>query len=780
MINVKRHWVLSGVLAIVATTVVATLATFLEKDVNRIVLPDYDSGQPAILRFADGALQPPPVTSGDDAMARVSELGDLAYDYTEVPHLFVSSGQVGRVDEKTLAAGRFDPAEVILQDLDLGGDALVPGSVWLARRGDGGLTLFRILRVDRRGLEIEWLNAAAADSEFPQPLVAKLLSRRLGLQSGRVVFALDDDDPDQAFNLDGQHEASVRWPATLEPVEIISGALRGSADIAPVVVAGVRHLALASGRYALLGRGDLADYVANAKTRDAVLSGAPVILGNYLTEGSVFLIKTRADRHALLRVDARDDESMAISWIYQPDGSRNFGAPEAKQPTPTLAVDTSRTDPNATLLGAARSGAYAQIDDLLAAGADVNAVNRQGFTVLQLAITRGDARTIDALLAAGADPEKPSKYGWNALHLAAQYGNMQLVERFLERGMDAGMQTPDGQTALQIAAASPRSNADVIDLLQASSHESMSIFDAAAIDDVALLETLLPRSDIDAVDARGKTALVLAVDNGSAAAVSSLVEAGANPTIAAPNRYGDALAVAARNDAGDILMTLLASPLVDEDSRDEALYVAIVNQKPAAMAVLIDAGADLDRSLHANASLAEQAYRHGNEEIVRVLRDHGVAMPLWAAARLGDVEAMRAALSSGTTPAMRYGVTGESALALAVKSGKPDAVRLLLQRGGNVNAAEANGKTPLQIAVEEKQLAMVTLLLNEGARIDAQSDSGRTPLATASVNGDLEIMRLLLQKGARTDIVPPGYTSLFEVTASEQVHKLLTEYGAAR
>jgi ankyrin repeat protein len=76
------------------------------------------------------------------------------------------------------------------------------------------------------------------------------------------------------------------------------------------------------------------------------------------------------------------------------------------------------------------------------------------------------------------------------------------------------------------------------------------------------------------------------------------------------------------------------------------------------------------------------------------------------------------------------------------------AVRALLQKGLDVNAAEADGTTALHWASHRDDLESADLLIRAGANVNAANDLGATPLWTASLNGSGVMVRRLLQAGA--------------------------------
>jgi ankyrin repeat protein len=84
----------------------------------------------------------------------------------------------------------------------------------------------------------------------------------------------------------------------------------------------------------------------------------------------------------------------------------------------------------------------------------------------------------------------------------------------------------------------------------------------------------------------------------------------------------------------------------------------------------------------------------------------------------------------------------------AAKNGDKDAVRSLLQKKVDVNAAEADGTTALHWASYRDDLESANLLLRAGAKVNAANDLGATPLWTASQNGSAAMVRRLLEAGA--------------------------------
>ena len=88
---------------------------------------------------------------------------------------------------------------------------------------------------------------------------------------------------------------------------------------------------------------------------------------------------------------------------------------------------------------------------------------------------------------------------------------------------------------------------------------------------------------------------------------------------------------------------------------------------------------------------------------------------------------------------------GESALMLAALKGELAGAELLLGRGAAVSLA---GWSPIHYAATGPEPQLVKLLLDRGADIDAASPNGTTPLMMAAQYGSDESVKLLLQRGA--------------------------------
>lgn len=100
--------------------------------------------------------------------------------------------------------------------------------------------------------------------------------------------------------------------------------------------------------------------------------------------------------------------------------------------------------------------------------------NADGRTALHYAADEGDVRLVEQLLGAGADPNAQDKNGWTPLHFAAQANAAGAVSALLRAGATTEARDTFGNTPLWRAVFSSRGRGDVIHLLRSAGADPLA------------------------------------------------------------------------------------------------------------------------------------------------------------------------------------------------------------------------------------------------------------------------------------------------------------------
>ena len=92
---------------------------------------------------------------------------------------------------------------------------------------------------------------------------------------------------------------------------------------------------------------------------------------------------------------------------------------------------------------------------------------------------------------------------------------------------------------------------------------------------------------------------------------------------------------------------------------------------------------------------------------------------------------------------------GWTALHIASLKGHKCVAQLLIDRGADINMTDIFGQTALHVAACWGRKSMVEFLLERGSRIDTYDTKGWTPLTEAVIQGKTSMVKMLLEKGAR-------------------------------
>jgi ankyrin repeat protein len=295
---------------------------------------------------------------------------------------------------------------------------------------------------------------------------------------------------------------------------------------------------------------------------------------------------------------------------------------------------------------------------------------------------------------------------------AARKGDSLAVRALLKERTDVNATEVDGSTALLWAAY--RSDADTVKLLLAA------------------------RAQVNAVNRYGMTPLLEACRNGNAEIVAALLKAGANTQAAV--RLGETPLMAAAGAGNSAIVKLLIDAGADVNAREPeqdqtALMWAVDEGHLAVVQQLLAAGADPNTVARAN-TLRDDLLREGGRQMVSWSR--GGLTPLMFAARNGHLDVARALVDAGAKLDVKT-PDGLTPMLLAVVNDWTDLAALLLERGAN----------PDDGSLHE---AIVVHNLRRGA---TASDASRPRPDNLNTVEPLDLVARLLARGADPNLVVP-------------------------
>lgn len=141
----------------------------------------------------------------------------------------------------------------------------------------------------------------------------------------------------------------------------------------------------------------------------------------------------------------------------------------------------------------------------------------------------------------------------------------------------------------------------------------------------------------------------------------------------------------------------------------------------------------------------------GASEALEALLEIAPTLGVHEAAALGDAERLRELLEVEPARLSSLSDDGWTPLHLACFFDRPEAVRLLLDRGASVEVTSHNAMAnrPLHAALAGGAgREVVEAMLDSGAEVGAQAGGGYTPLHLAASRGSAELVELLLDRGA--------------------------------
>ncbi|XP_065345586.1 uncharacterized protein LOC135943106 [Cloeon dipterum] len=384
------------------------------------------------------------------------------------------------------------------------------------------------------------------------------------------------------------------------------------------------------------------------------------------------------------------------------------------------------SDDSTALHWASKLGHLRFVQELLAHGADLEAVKDNGETALMLACSsfHSNVETIDFLLTKNADANVKDIKGMTALIHTSREGNLEALQKLLQHGADLTLKDVEGKNAFHHAIRHFELVSFLLDqngdlATEQTNDGSTALHLALKTGDERVLQWIVTKNiDIDASNDEGETVLILACQRKKWTSVDMLLAK--NPDVNRRDKRGRTPLFYAGNAGNrEVVLKLLdhgANPALTDDEGRNVLHHASMGL------VLI---------LHErNQDLIHKMDSSGNTPL------HNLAY-----SRIDDFST----LESLTADFNGCNRDGKTALMLACMKGNVEYVRFLLSKGVDVNKKDLKKKrTALHHAVVTGDKKTVQLLIENGADTTAIDDEGQNLLHLAIPN--FELVSLLLEQ----------------------------------
>jgi ankyrin repeat protein len=467
----------------------------------------------------------------------------------------------------------------------------------------------------------------------------------------------------------------------------------------------------------------------------------------------------------------------------------------AAVPYQSLSNSSSNHGYQVNIVEAVKDCEHFKVQTLLTAGHGTKQFDADCRTPLDWAVIRCDLAMVRLLVSHGADVNAVDcNTYWTPLHWAAGTGMEFVTPQELSRVYSNIKNSQTNSIACW---------SDIAELLLDSGARLNSngtyggpLHIAVRVGNIGMVDLLLSRgADPNAPSGvGGATPVFLASSAGDVDIVKKLLARGADLRLKIAS--GDCpIHAAARTGSLEVVMELVSKGVnINEKGQLGAtpLHWAAGNNRATVVSWLLENGADVDAFTDdGETPLYWAASRGGSAETARLILDKGARFgpladesrhrsrtPLHEAALRGDLELIKVLLARGAD-AGASDADGKTVFMEAVGSGNLDLVKLLIQKGVRINDSNKTGRTSLMAAVTANHKAIVEFLIESGMALSAKDNNGDTALHIAAQRGLGEIVELLVSNGADVNAANnSGETPLDQVPgSSKEVRRFIRERG---
>lgn len=469
------------------------------------------------------------------------------------------------------------------------------------------------------------------------------------------------------------------------------------------------------------------------------------------------------------------------------------------------------------LITACLAGITQIVDILIACGCNLNCKNRAGQTPLMISSKVGYYDIVKLLLWHKAEVNLQDASGMTAVMYAISNGQKELVQLLIDNGANLEIKDQHGRSALLYTVNLLEStDLEVLKNLMADHRKAKQENNAELIKNselkirreerrlwgqqltIDIAKELTERgADINAQDNDLKSAAMIALEKQQTKVVTSLVEKGANLTLADKKgqtifnqakvmniknpQIVEILNQAQKSLPEEIKQTLNITPLTITatsslpneipvaGTNDDKLGVETVSEEAMGTeAQSTEAAEEIVSTEIVNPDSVDSETNNASTEInatniINAINDDLPESNPINPTDNADADELQIIDNKKKIPPVNNAKLisnpdacnpqGQTVLMIAAFNGDLSNVNLLLEQGADVNLKDKEGYTALMFAATKGHLDIIRALLRYRVHIDQKNNQGYTAVALATMKNHHQVMKLLIDKGAKINIM---------------------------